>query len=169
MSETLAEGPASAPAVAAPGPYDDHHNQIEAQYDQLESAQARLSRAANELGVLGKLGDTVSTEAVVKGAGRLVAQGESPVEMAKLLGSMPPPDAPGSALQAWVAGQTQAVEAKLAQIAQMREQARHALAVSAMQRIILGGGGGVMTQPAMSAGPAPAMANELIGGPASGS
>lgn len=90
--------------------------QAQVQHKQLMKSQKTLDSVRRELDRLTKLGDTVTAEDVIKGAGTLVGTGLSPGAMAQLLSTMPPSG--GEALQAWVEQQDQMVRAREVQLQQ---------------------------------------------------
>ena len=77
----------------------DTHQAAAAQYDKLAKARSLMDATRQELDALSKLGDLVSSEDVIKGAGNLVAKGMSPLDLAKLLSDMPEH---GPQLQVWL-------------------------------------------------------------------
>jgi hypothetical protein len=79
----------------------------QAQHKQLLDQAQRVDASRRELDTLGKLGDSIEVEDVIKGAGTLVGSGFSPMALASMLSSMPTTG--GQALQAWVAQQEQRV------------------------------------------------------------
>lgn len=91
-------------------------DQAEAQHKQLLESAKRLDNVRMELDSLGKLGDSVTVEDVIKGAGTLVGTGFSPMAIAQLLSSMPTTG--GEALQAWIRQQDEQVQGMEAQMRQ---------------------------------------------------
>ena len=66
-----------------PKPLADAHQTAKSQFNKLAEARSMLDKTRVELETLTKLGDIVTSEDVIKGAGKLVAEGLSPVAMAK--------------------------------------------------------------------------------------
>lgn len=94
-------------------------DQANQQHKQLMEGATRLDKVRRELDSLMKLGDSVTVEEVIKGAGALVGAGFSPMSTAQLLSSMPTTG--GEALQAWVEQQDQQVRGMEAQMRQRIE------------------------------------------------
>ncbi len=140
----------------------DDHDRVKGQFDKLVEARRTLDAARVELTSLTKLGDLVTPEDVIKGAGKLVATGLSPMALAKLLSDMPEK---GEELQAWLVGHIQGLEAREQQLEPVLGAARHQLGVAAMRTII----GHSMVgdqQPSLAAPPpvaSPAAPNPLQG------
>lgn len=128
--------PQAQAAPQATGPQDSMDN-VQASYDKLKSGQAMLGKVRNGLDGLMKLGDTVSTEDVVKTAGNLVAAGLTPEGMATLLSEMPEKS---EQLQEWIAQHDQDVNKRMADIDKMTDQYRHQLGVEGMQRLLANSG-----------------------------
>lgn len=110
------------------------HDTSKAQFGKLAEARGMLDRARVELESLGKLGDMITQEDVIKGAGKLVAAGLSPMALAKLLSDMPEKSEP---LAAWVQGHAQQLAAREAQLDPVLAQARHGLGVTAMRSLLV--------------------------------
>lgn len=127
----------AAPQTAGPIAPQDSMDNVQASYDKLRSGQAMLGKVRNGLDGLMKLGDTVSTEDVVKAAGNLVAAGLTPEGMATLLAEMPEKS---EQLQEWIAQHDQDVNKRMADIDKMTDQYRHQLGVEGMQRLLANGG-----------------------------
>lgn len=137
----------------------------------LDQAQARLKvadKAAKHLGIIkGELeklvmmGDTVTQEDVVEGAGRLVAQGLPELEIAGLLADMPENS---QALQAWVAGHLQGVVMNEAKLGPAHGLARHETGMAALRLITAHAVTPTMESPAQSndlQGPSAGPGNDL--------
>ena len=158
--------------AAAPNPnfsveqhVQQNYEQAKAQHTQLMQSAKRINAVRKELDSLGKLGDQVTVEDVVKGAGTLVGTGFSPMALAQMLSSMPTTG--GQALQAWVAQQDQQVQGMEAQMRQkLVDSAVHkggsAMAALHVQTIKgnhqmaqAGAGGQSPPAPAMGQPPAP--------------
>src|SRR6202012_2972788 len=108
------------------------HDQASAQYAATGKAMGRMDKIRTGLGALTKMGSAVTPEDVIEGAGKLVAGGESPMEVASLLADMPQG---GEALTAWLAEHTATTAAKEAQIKSVHEAARHQLGVSSIHAL----------------------------------
>lgn len=124
--------------ASAPGPGDmmaglekDHHLAA-ARYQKLAQARKLLDSVREQMDELAKMGDVVTTEDVVKAAGKLVAEGLTPVAMASLLADMP---ADGPALAGWVAKHDQEVNQREAQLAPVLKLARHEMGTAALRTI----------------------------------
>lgn len=130
------------------------HETASAQFGKLSQAGAMLDQARQQLTSLTRLGDMVTSEDVIKAAGRLVAAGLSPMAMAKLLSDMP---SEGPQLQNWLGEHVAQISQREAQLAPVLAAARHDLGVSAM-RSLMGHSAGLPEQgsPGASLGPASA-------------
>lgn len=126
-----------APAPAAAPPLHEalgsQHDQARAQYQQLADARGTLDKVREGLGVLVALGDAVSSEDVIKEAGKLVAHGLSPSSMAGLLAEMP--DGGGEALQGWLAQHEADVTQREQQLEPMLTQARHEMGLAGLRLV----------------------------------
>lgn len=178
-------GTATGGSAAAGGPFDSMHHQLDmirVQYNQLMTVRTMLDKVRLELGNLQKLGDMVTAEDVVRGAGELVSAGASPHDMAALLASMPEG---GEALAQWIAGHEQMVTGKEQELEQPLAVMRHELGVAAF-RVLAGehlrpgqddSGGPAMSRqtmspnnnsPMSSPGPAPGPAPGPVSAPTAG-
>ena len=130
----LAPPPAAA-APASPSPrlaqLQSAHEAAQAQLTQIQSAKTMLDQVKSELQILSRLGDMVTPEDVIEGAGKLVAQGAPAGQMAALLSSMP--QGSGAVLQGWLAQQEAQVAQREAQIVPAHGILGHRAAVAAMQ------------------------------------
>jgi hypothetical protein len=108
--------------------------QAKARYAQTSEAGKRTQNALGEVQQLQALGDTVTPENVIQGAGKLVAAGESPQQMAALLADMP--QGSGEVLQGWLAQHAQQLQAALAQLKPYHKDAAHQLGVNALHGLI---------------------------------
>ena len=130
-------GEAQAPA-AAPSPFmqylHDAHGAAQAQWDKISASTARLAAVRGVLDELTLMGDNVTTEDLVKGAGKLVDAGLAPVALAGLLADAPETPA---ALAGWVKQQDARVTQQEAAAKQAETQARHQLGVSSL-RVLMG-------------------------------
>lgn len=131
----------------------DDHDRARGQFDKLAEARRTLDAARAELTSLTKLGDLVTPEDVIKGAGKLVAGGLSPMALAKLLSDMPEK---GEELQAWLIGHVQGLEQREAQLEPVLGAARHQLGVAAMRALI---------GHSVAGGQQPALAGPALAGP----
>lgn len=103
-----------------------------AQFTKLAEARSMLDKVRVELTSLDKLGDLVTSEDVIRGAGKLVAAGLSPMAMAKLLSDLPEQ---GPAINSWLASHAQAVAQREQQLDPVLAEARHQLGVSALRAL----------------------------------
>lgn len=132
------------------------HGMASEMFDKTSETSKQALAVRNELAELSRLGDTVTPEDVIEGAGKLVGQGLDPIQMARMLAEMPQ----GSeALAGWVNGHLQTLEQQLPQLAQLHAVARHELGVSALRGIMAHAAGheaspGSSPSPEL-AGPAP--------------
>lgn len=110
------------------------HEQVKSQFAKLSQEHTQLQHVRLELDSLNKLGDMVSPEDVIKGAGNLVARGASPLEMAKLLSDLPEA---GPQIQSWLQTHEQVLAQHEAALAPILAAGRHELATSAM-RVLVG-------------------------------
>jgi hypothetical protein len=120
-----------APAGPSPNPLEAQHDAALSMYDKTSEWMWHQQTLADALSKLGKLGDLVTADDVIKAAGKLVSTGtHSPMEMASILADMP--QAGSSAIASWL----QTLAAKNAQTTQqvtaMHKQAQHKLGVAAM-------------------------------------
>lgn len=152
MSEqgnVLAPAPSGAPAPQPQaGTMPEAHSQLEtsvqqahsgaaAKVSKLKEALAQADNIRGELAGLSAMGDNVTAEDVIKGAGNLVGKGGDPMAMASLLADMPQG---GQALSTWLGQHTQQLGANEQQIKQQLALAQHdagsaALHVIAMHHI----------------------------------
>lgn len=123
-------GPQGAPAGPAGAPAPQN---LMAQYQKLQQAGAMLGAVRQGLDSLMALADTVTPQDVVGEAGKLVALGLDPVQIAGMLADMPEE---GDLLVEWIAQQDQGIHAREAQLAQMTQAVRHDLGVSAMRDLM---------------------------------
>lgn len=104
-------------------------------FDKLGQVRERLDKTREVMDSLVKLGDTVTTDDVMKATASLVTAGVDPIGLAKTLSTMPP--AGGEALAGWLQQQDQAIAQKEAALGQMHEAARHDLGVKAMRTLMM--------------------------------
>src|ERR1700733_493095 len=106
------------------------HSAARAKFEKLAGARQMLDKARVELTKLAELGDLVTSEDVIKGAGKLVGEGLSPMAMAKMLSDMPEG---GPQLSGWLGQQSQMLAAREAQLQPVLDSARHQMGVAAMR------------------------------------
>ncbi len=138
---SLADSQANPPqAQPAPPPsplmqhFDSAQDAAAAQFGKVKEAQGKVQASRAAVDQLIKLGDTVSTEDVVKAAGGMVAAGIGAVDVATLLAGMPIQG--GEALQAWVGQQAEQVAQMEAQVKVALRQAGYALGVASLKSVI---------------------------------
>lgn len=131
VAATLAPGAPSQPSLT------QHLGQVQAvhmeQWGKLQEAHARLSAVRGVMDQLTGMGDMVTPEDVVKGAGNLVAAGMSAPAIAGLLADMP--EQP-QALQEWLKQQDAGVRQREAELEQAKAGVGHALAVSSLKLLM---------------------------------
>lgn len=143
--------------VSGAGPLFATASAQKAQFTKLAEARSMLDKVRVELTSLDKLGDLVTSEDVIRGAGKLVAAGLSPMAMAKLLSDLPEQ---GPAINAWLASHAQAVGQREQQLDPVLAEARHQLGVSALRALA----GHHVEQSLQQAPGAAAPANDLAAG-----
>lgn len=134
MSDTI---PIQAGGEASGGPQailDSVHDQAKAHFDAASQAIGRMDRVRAELGELARKGTAITPEDVIHGAGKLVAGGEDPMQLAGLMADMPVNG--GDALAAWIAEHYQATAQKEAQLRQGYEASRHSAGVAALHSLM---------------------------------
>lgn len=99
-------GPTPAPApspAGSPDPVPDLSSEpltaLHAQYSKMRTAEKMMDSVKNGLVELAKLGDTVTTEDLIRESGKLVAEGLDPKQMAGMLADAPEK---GDLLSEWV-------------------------------------------------------------------
>jgi len=115
-------------------PLTDAHDTSKATFNKLAESRSLLDKVRVEMTTLSKLGYLVTEEDVIKGAGKLVAAGLSPMALAKLMSDLPD-NGPG--IGAWLSSHASAIATREAQLTPVLEAARHSLSVSAM-RVLAG-------------------------------
>ncbi len=75
------------------------HEVAKARFGRLDESRARLEAIRKQMDQLGKLGDLVTAEDVIKAGGHLVAAGLSPMALARLMSDMPED---GPQLAGWI-------------------------------------------------------------------
>jgi hypothetical protein len=88
---------------------NDAWQKANVQHKQITDQVKRIDSVRRELERLAELGDTVTVEDVIRGAGTLVGTGFAPTAVAQLLSTMPTTG--GQAMQAWVSQQSEKVQA----------------------------------------------------------
>jgi hypothetical protein len=151
-------------APAAPPSIQDlvqQHNQLSAAYKQLSAAAKQMEMVRKQLDELVELGDTVTTEDVVKSAGKLVAGGMPALEVAKLLSEMPDS---GQPLASWLQDKDEMVAANEQQKEQILPLVQHQLGVSSVQVMQAMQGQQQQQQASVQAPIAGSSGNALTGG-----
>jgi hypothetical protein len=105
------------------------HDQVKAQYQQVGEALGRLDAVKNGLANLAKLGDMVTSDDVVKEAGKLVAAGLDPKALASLMSEMP---ARGQALALWLSQHATGAAAREAQLVPVLQSLRYSMGQNAL-------------------------------------
>lgn len=130
MSPQAAGSPGDAmPAQQAQAPTLEN---ISAAYDKLMEATKKMARIRSGLDGLVALGDTISTEDVVKSAGKMVAAGMTPEGMATVLADMP--EKPEQLME-WIGQHDADVRKREADLSAMTKQVRHQLGTMAMGQL----------------------------------
>lgn len=132
------------------------HEGAVAQHEQVRSIDRLLQDTRAQLDKLIQLGDLVTPEDVIKGAGHLAGKGASPMELAKLLSDMPQ-DGPG--LSNWLGQHEKMVTQREAQMRAASNATRHAMGLNAMRLLVAH----AMGAPQTSGQPGPAIANAPAG------
>ncbi len=111
--------------------------------DEVESARGRFSKMKeaetqamailDEMGGLNALGDTVTSQDVVKGFAGIVAAGVPAVTLATILADMPEQ---GQALQAWVKQQFEHAITAEQKVSQVLNESRHQLLLAGLHHVI---------------------------------
>lgn len=134
QAQASEQAPSQPPAGAPPGLADDHSD-MSAKFLKLKTAGELLGKARGTLDQLVTLGDVVTPEDVVKGAGSLVGAGLSPEAMAGLLAEMPSTGG-SEALAEWLAQQDQGLREREAQLMFVKHQVQHQMGVGAMRLLM---------------------------------
>jgi predicted component of type VI protein secretion system len=108
-------------------------DEAQAKWAKVTESETRLAAVRGVMDQLTQMGDMVTPEDVVKGAGRIVAAGMSASAVAGLLADMP--EQP-QALQAWVAQQDQGVRQREAQLQQVKASVGHELGVKSLKLLM---------------------------------
>lgn len=128
---------ASAPAAPAQPPHlaalDQIHSANKQQFEKLDSSKQTLERVRAQIDQLAKLGDSVTTEDIIKAGGGLVAAGLTPKAVAGLMATLP--QGGGEALAGWVQQHEQVLEQQEQQNKQMHQLAAHQMGVSAIHAL----------------------------------
>lgn len=114
-------------------PIHTAHAYNKAVYNKTLSAGRMIDHLRVEMDKLSDMGDTVTPEDVVAGAGRLVGHGVPARELASILAEMP--TQAGQGLAAWVARNDTLLTQQEALIARQTDMAAHRMAQSALQVI----------------------------------
>ena len=136
--EPQAAAGASAPAAPAAQPphlaaLDQIHSANKAQFEKVDSSRQTLLKVRAELDKLQKLGDSVTTEDVIKAGGGLVAAGLTPKAVAGLMATLP--QGGGEALAGWVQQHEQMLDQQEQQNQQMHQLAAHQMGASAIHAL----------------------------------
>lgn len=120
-------------------PQDDQattqqHGAADAHYNLLQKQNKMLSSVKGEVDKLALMGDAVTPEDVVKGAGKVVSDGGDAKTLAALLVDMP--QFSGEALAGWVQGHAADLAQKEQALQQALVQSRHQLGVSALMQLV---------------------------------
>lgn len=107
--------------------------QLSSHYDKLTDAKKKLDIAREGMDGLVKMGDTVDIPAVVKVAGRLVAEGLDPAAMAALLAEMP--EKP-ELLVEWIQQHDQQLVQREEDLGKMQMVVRHQLGVEGLRALM---------------------------------
>ena len=140
MDLGMANTPAASAAASAPAPaphlaaMDQIHSANKAQFEKIDSSRQTLAKVRMELDKLQKLGDSVTTEDVIKAGGGLVAAGLTPKAVAGLMATLP--QGGGEALAGWVQQHEQMLEQQEQQNQQMHQMAAHQMGVSAIHALV---------------------------------
>ena len=164
----LTQAPAAQPPHLAA--LDQIHSGNKAQFEKLDKSRQTLLKVRAELDKLQKLGDSVTTEDVIKAGGGLVAAGLTPKAVAGLMATLPPGG--GEALAGWVQQHEQMLDQQEQQNQQMHQLAGHQLAASAVNSLASYAheAKGQKAQAQAQASPPPTAANPLLpSAPAAGS
>lgn len=94
-----APDPSAAGASAVPDYSSEPLTALHAQYAKMRQAEKMMDSVKNGLVELAKLGDTVTTEDLIRESGKLVAEGLDPKQMAGMLADAPEK---GDLLSEWV-------------------------------------------------------------------
>lgn len=110
------------------------HGQAAAQLGKLRQARDLLGKVGSQLAELASMGDAVTPEDVVKGAGALVGHGADPMQMAGLLADLPQG---GEAISSWLQAHAQTIAQSTAALDQKLAMARHEAGVAALHGIAM--------------------------------
>lgn len=114
-------------------PIHTAHAYNKAVYNKTLSAGRMIDHLRTEMDKLTDMGDTVTPEDVIAGAGRLVGQGVPARELASILSEMP--TQAGQGLAAWVLQNDRLLTQQEALITRQTDMAAHRMAQSALQVI----------------------------------
>lgn len=107
------------------------HARVRAFYDKIQESRNTLGHVRQEMDRLMKMGDMVTEEDVIQGAGRLVGHGLGAERLAEMLATMPTTG--GQALAGWVAQQDSTVSAAEFRVKHQEIGAAHALGTAALR------------------------------------
>lgn len=139
MDDPTGQGPSS---LALPGagqsPPDvmgalqGAHDHVKAMFGAMTKAKAKTDKIRAELTSLAKLGDQVTPEDVIHGAGSLVGAGIDPMQLTSLLADMPQG---GPALASWISDHAATMTQHEAQMSQQLALVRHEMGVSGLRML----------------------------------
>lgn len=109
------------------------HDKVRAFYDKIQEGRQQLTEVRKEMDRLLKMGDMVTEDDVIQGAGRLVGHGLGAESMAEMLASMPTTG--GQALAGWVSVHDQQVKQAEFHVKHMEIGAAHALGQAAIRSL----------------------------------
>lgn len=124
----------NAPSVDIHGAMAQDLNTATARFNKVSQSMQMLEAVRKEFDKLTAMGDTVSMDDVIKGAGVLVSRGLSAPAIAGILADAP--DNP-QALQAWVSRLDNAVIQQTAQREMELKLTRHAMAVAGLKSLVV--------------------------------
>lgn len=133
----MPQGPgpsAPTPSQAHMAPLAKNHQAVSAMFDATQKALKQSANVRQELDKLTGMGDVVTGEDVIEGAGRIVAKGGDPLAMAGVLADMPS-EGGSAALAGWIAQHDMAAKQHEAMLQAANEVARHQLGVSSLHMI----------------------------------
>lgn len=127
--------PPGAPSAMPQGapPAEAPQTNLLSEYQKLRQAGAMLGAVRQGLDKLTSLADTVTPQDVVTEAGKLVALGLDPVQIAGMLADMPQE---GDLLVEWIAQQDGGIRQRQQQLDQMTQAVRHDLGVESMRGLM---------------------------------
>lgn len=131
-----APGPMAPPDAHAPlqQTVQDAHQQAAAKVGKIRQAQQMVGKMLGTMDGLSKLGDLVTPEDVMKGAGEIVGHGGDPMQIAGLLADMPQG---GEAIAQWLSGNVEKLQGAKANLDQAMAGAQHEAGVAALHSIAM--------------------------------